>query len=78
MVGLGVIEYVVVLMLENWLFDNLFGMLYLKSVEFDGLLGEEINFDGGGQFICVWMMFVLVNVMMLFNFDLGEFFIDIN
>ena len=40
MAGLNAIEHVVVLMLENRSFDNLFGTLYSKRAEFDGLSGE--------------------------------------
>ena len=54
MAGLSVIQHVVVLMLENRSFDNLFGTLYPKSAEFDGLSGTETNPDGSGEPIRVW------------------------
>ncbi|MGS0625374.1 alkaline phosphatase family protein [Ralstonia sp. VS2407] len=78
MAGLGAIEHVVVLMLENRSFDNLFGTLYSKSAEFDGLSGEETNPDGGGQPIRVWTTPAPANVMTLPNPDPGELFTDIN
>ncbi len=37
------IEHLVVLMLENRSFDNIFGNLYPKSEAFDGLDGSEFE-----------------------------------
>ena len=78
MAGLSVIQHVVVLMLENRSFDNLFGTLYPKSAEFDGLSGTETNPDGSGEPIRVWTTPAPPNVMTLPNPDPGELFTDIN
>ena len=48
------IDHFVVLMLENRSFDNLLGVLYDKSDDFDGLAGTEINPDPHGAAIEVW------------------------
>jgi phospholipase C len=71
---------VVVLMLENRSFDNLFGTLYPKSAEFDGLSGEETNPDGSGEPVRVWTSPTPVppGTMMLPSPDPGELFTDIN
>lgn len=49
MAGLQAIEHLVVLMLENRSFDNMLGKLYPKSSAFDGLSGDEFNFDASGN-----------------------------
>lgn len=48
------IDHVVVLMLENRSFDNMFGMLYQHSADFDGLQGNESNPDLSGAPVPVW------------------------
>jgi hypothetical protein len=53
MSGLGPIEHVVVLMLENRSFDSMLGKLYPKSSLFDGLDGSELNRDAAGNGIRV-------------------------
>jgi phospholipase C len=45
MAGLGSIEHVVLVMLENRSFDHMLGYLYPKSATFDGLDGSESNLD---------------------------------
>jgi phospholipase C len=58
MPALDGIKHVVVLMLENRSFDCMFGMLYPKSAEFDGLTGKETNPytkpDGSEELQPVW------------------------
>jgi len=80
MAGLNVIEHFVVLMLENRSFDNLFGRLYPKSADFDGLSGQESNPDGNGAPIPVWTSPIPWpdGSMVLPRPDPGESFGDIN
>ena len=49
MAGLGSIDYVVLVMLENRSFDHMLGFLYPKSDSFDGLDGTEANSDADGN-----------------------------
>jgi phospholipase C len=79
MTGLGPIEHVVVLMLENRSFDSMLGKLYPKSPAFDGLDGGESNRDATGNIIRV------ANrpgtdpaAMSVPNPDPGELWTDIN
>ena len=52
---LNAIDHIVVLMLENRSFDNMFGKLYPKSATFDGLSGTESNPDPAtGVPVTVW------------------------
>src|ERR1700751_1835571 len=51
---LGNIDHIVVLMLENRSFDDMFGKLYPKSATFDGLSGNESNPDLSGTPVPVW------------------------
>src|SRR4051812_35687757 len=46
--GLGSIDHVVLVMLENRSFDNMLGFLYPKSENFDGLRGDESTLDSNG------------------------------
>ncbi|MGA3983480.1 alkaline phosphatase family protein [Ralstonia nicotianae] len=80
MAGLQEIKHVVVLMLENRSFDNLFGTLYPKSDSFNGLSGNETNPDGAGQPIRIWTTPTPVppGTMTIPNPDPGELFADIN
>ena len=57
--GLLAIDHIVVLMLENRSFDTMLGFLYTdepppREQEFDGLTGNESNFDSKGDEIRVW------------------------
>jgi phospholipase C len=53
------IDHIVVVMLENRSFDNLFGFLYdadnlpPRDQPFDGLTGDEFNLDTSGQHVQV-------------------------
>jgi len=47
--GLGSIDHVVLVMLENRSFDHMLGFLYPKSANFDGLDGTESNLDAKGN-----------------------------
>ena len=49
MAGLGSIDHVVLVMLENRSFDHMLGFLYPKSSDFDGLDGTESNADAEGN-----------------------------
>ena len=51
---LNAIDHLVVLMLENRSFDDMFGKLYPKSATFDGLSGTESNPDVSGTPVPVW------------------------
>lgn len=77
--GLANIEHVVVLMLENRSFDNLFGKLYPKSANFDGLAGTETNTAPNGEPIPVWNDGgVDESTMAIPDPDPGELWEDIN
>ncbi len=61
--GLGAIEHVVVLMLENRSFDHMLGYLYADSGNvspagqpFEGLAGTESNPDGSGSPVSVYQI----------------------
>ncbi|MGA7219438.1 MAG: alkaline phosphatase family protein [Candidatus Sulfotelmatobacter sp.] len=53
MPGLPPITNFVVLMLENRSFDNVLGMLYPYSANFEGLQGNEFNLDSSGNKITI-------------------------
>jgi phospholipase C len=79
MSGLGPIEHVVVLMLENRSFDCLLGKLYPKSPGFDGLDGSEFNRDRTGKLILVSNLpGTDPTAMSLPDPDPGELWTDIN
>jgi phospholipase C len=66
-------------MLENRSFDNMLGMLYLKSTEFDGLDGTETNLDPNGTTVQVWNQpGTEPETMRIPDPDPGELWIDIN
>jgi phospholipase C len=54
MAGLGSIDYVVLVMLENRSFDHMLGFLYPKSDNFDGLDGTESNLAADGSEVKVF------------------------
>ena len=54
MAGLGSIDYVVLVMLENRSFDHMLGFLYPKSADFDGLDGTESNLAADGSKMTVF------------------------
>jgi phospholipase C len=53
MAGLESIDHVILLMLENRLFDHMLGYLYPRSGNFDGLDGTESNRDLAGTAVSV-------------------------
>ncbi len=62
-IGLGSVQHVVVLMLENRSFDHMLGFLYadrnnqsLSGEAFDGLTGNESNRDGTGKTVKVFQI----------------------
>jgi phospholipase C len=79
MSAIGKINHVVVLMLENRSFDSLFGMLYPKSPDFDGLDGSEANLDPSGVAVKVWAKPGTDKVTMSIpDPDPGELWVDMN
>jgi phospholipase C len=73
------IDHIVVLMLENRSFDSLLGMLYPKSVGFEGLNGTEQNPDANGTPVVVWNSpGTDQTTMRIPNPDPGELWTDIN
>jgi phospholipase C len=52
--GLGSIDHVVLVMLENRSFDHMLGFLYPKSGNFDGLDGTESNLAADGSEVRVF------------------------
>jgi len=77
------IDHLVVLMLENRSFDNLFGWLYPDRPDFDGLTGTEANPltapDGSVTRIGVWNSpKVTPETACMPDPDPGELFADIN
>jgi phospholipase C len=77
--GLGNIDHVVVLMLENRSFDSMLGALYPKSATFDGLAGNEQNLDPHGTPVPVWKNTGTDEATMRIpNPDPGELWTDIN
>ncbi len=76
---LSKINHVVVLMLENRSFDNMFGRLYPKSDGFDGLSGTEACVGPDGVSIPVWNEpGTDEETMRIPNPDPGELWFDIN
>jgi len=79
MSALDNIDHVVVLMLENRSFDSMLGTLYPKSQTFDGLAGNETNFDPHGAPMQVWSHIGTDEATMRIpNPDPGELWTDIN
>jgi phospholipase C len=73
------IDHIVVLMLENRSFDNMFGKLYPKSATFDGLTGTESNPDTNGVPVQVWQNTGTDETTMTIpDPDPGELWTDIN
>lgn len=76
---LGAIDHIVVLMLENRSFDNMFGKLYPKSANFDGLSGTESNPDESGSPVPVWSNTGTdEKTMTIPDPDPGELWLDMN